>query len=44
MNMGDAMMMFGLGRCRESDAENSCSGKRNFCLAEHFNLLVELWV
>ena len=41
MNMGDAMML-GRGRCREGDAENNCGGKRNFCLAQHFCLLVEL--
>ena len=43
MNIGDAMML-GRGRCREGDAKNNCSRKRNFCLAEHFYLLVELWV
>jgi hypothetical protein len=34
--MGDAMMMLHRGRCRKGDAENNCSGKRNFYLAEHF--------
>ena len=30
-------------QCREGGAENNCSGKRNFCFAEHFlYLLVEL--
>jgi hypothetical protein len=40
--MGDVMML-GCGRCWEGGAEYNYSGKRNFCLAEHFSyLLVEL--
>jgi hypothetical protein len=39
MDMGDAMMMFVRGQCREGGAENNCSGKRSyFCLAEHFRI------
>jgi hypothetical protein len=34
MNMGDVMILVG-GRRREGCAENNCSGKRNFHLAEH---------
>lgn len=38
MSKGDAMML-GRGRCREGGAEDNRSGKRNFCLAEHFSYL-----
>jgi hypothetical protein len=31
-------MMLGRGRCREGGAENNRSGKRNFCLAQHFRI------
>jgi hypothetical protein len=35
--MGRAIMP-GHGRCRERACENNRSGKRNFCLAEHFDI------
>jgi hypothetical protein len=37
MNLRDAMML-GRGRCREGSAENNRSGKRNFCLVDHFRI------
>jgi hypothetical protein len=36
MDVGDPMMMFGRSPYRKCGANNNCSGKRNFCLAEHF--------
>jgi hypothetical protein len=42
MNMGDAIMMLGRGRCGEDDAENNRGCKRNFCFAQLLCLLVEL--
>jgi hypothetical protein len=41
MNMGGPMML-GRGRYGEGGAENNCGEKHNFCLAQHFYLLVEL--
>jgi hypothetical protein len=35
--MGDAMML-GRDRCQEGSAENVHSGKRNFCLVQHFRI------